>query len=438
MTSSHQFKFKEVFNITVIVAALGYFVDVYDLVLFLIVGKTSIRELIPGIPKSEEIANFKYLLNVQMMGMLVGGIFWGVMGDKKGRLSVLFGSIIMYSLANIANGLIAHIDAAPDNLITIYAIMRFIAGVGLAGELGAGVTLVMEIMGKETRGYGAMMVASIGVIGAVVAALIGMSDLGWEVTYYIGGGLGLLLLILRLGVFESGMFEKMKNEGVRKGDFFLLFKTKERMIRYIKCLLIGLPVWFIIGILVGLAPEIANILNVTGTVQQELCVMICYIGLVFGDIASGALSQVLKSRKKVFFIFYSLCCIFIAIYLNLNGVSYKVFYTLIFLLGFSVGFWAILIMVGSESFGTNVRATATTTVPNFVRGSLVLITLLFDLIYGFFPKGDSFSGLIPSAAIVTCIVMIISFGALYFLEETFGKDLNYLEQDPHYHEKNRS
>lgn len=425
------FRFKEVFNITVVVAALGYFVDVYDLVLFLIIGIKSLKDLLPGISNDNEalIETFQYLLNVQMFGMLIGGIFWGVLGDKKGRLSVLFGSIIMYSLANIANGLIAHLNADPDTTLKAYAVLRLIAGIGLAGELGAGITLVSEIMSKETRGYGTMMVASIGVMGAVAAAVIG-KYIGWEITYYIGGGLGISLLLLRIGVFESGIFKNLKEKDVSRGDFLLLFSNKKRAFKYIQCILVGLPVWYIIGILIGRGPLVAELLGVTGKVEQELCVMLCYTGLIFGDIASGALSQILRSRKKVFFIFYVMACVFIAIYLNLKGASPFVFYVLITALGFSVGFWAILVTVGSEQFGTNVRATAATTVPNFVRGSLVPISMLFQFTYDYFKANTSFEPMIATAAVVTTIVMLISFIALYFLEESFGKDLDYVEEDP--------
>lgn len=424
------FKFKEVFNITVIVAALGYFVDVYDLVLFLIIGIKSLKDLLPGISnnKAALIENFQYLLNVQMIGMLIGGIFWGILGDKKGRLSVLFGSIIMYSLANIANGLIAHLDADPDTTLKTYAVLRLIAGIGLAGELGAGITLVAEIMNKETRGYGTMIVASFGVTGAVAAGLIG-KFIGWEITYYIGGGLGISLLLLRIGVFESGIFKRLTETETSRGDFRLLFMNKKRAYKYLQCILVGLPVWYIIGILIGRAPLLADILKVKGEVEQEVCVMLCYIGLVFGDIASGVLSQILKSRKKVFFIFYTLASVCIAIYLNLHGVSSLVFYSLIVLLGFSVGFWAILVTVGSEQFGTNVRATAATTVPNFVRGSLVPISLLFQYTYDTLKSPSHPEPMVLTASIVTAIVMLISFLALYFLPESFGKDLNYIEEE---------
>ncbi len=405
---SKKIKISDVLNTTVIVAALGYFVDVYDLVLFLIVGKKSLAEI--GIASELVLPNFQYLLNVQMIGMLVGGLFWGILGDKKGRLSVLFGSIILYSLANIANGFVTTLDQ--------YAVLRFIAGFGLAGELGAGITLVSEIMHKDFRGYGTMIVASVGVTGAVAAALVGR--VGWQTAYFIGGGLGISLLLLRIGVFESGFFKNLEKKKVKQGNFFQLFQSPEIAWKYINCILIGLPVWFIIGILIARAPEIAKLLNVQGSIEQGNSIMLCYGGLVFGDLLSGALSQALKSRKKVFLIFYGLNIVFIGIYLNLYGATNALFYLLIFLMGFSVGFWAIFVTVASEQFGTNLRATVTTTVPNFVRGSLVLIAFIFDFLV-------TKIGVINTAYTVTAGILVISYFSLRGLKETFGRDLDFIE-----------
>jgi MFS family permease len=411
---------KNAVTTTVLVAALGYFVDVYDLVLFLIIGVKSIK----GIGFQENsIEDFQTLLDIQMIGMLLGGIFWGILGDKKGRLSVLFGSIIMYSLANIANGFV-DVFQDKDQAYMAYGILRFIAGFGLAGELGAGITLVSEVMSKEKRGYGTMIVASVGVTGAIVAALVG-KFMSWQTAYFIGGGLGLSLLALRIGVFESGMFEKSKRTDVAHGNFFDLFKNKKIALKYIYCIIIGSPIWFVIGILIGRAPEFAAEMGISGTavLEREYSIMFCYTGLVFGDIASGALSQLLKSRKKAFYIFYVFCMIQILIYLNLSNVSTTVYYVMITLLGFSVGFWAMFVTVASEQFGTNLRSTAATTVPNFVRGSLVLIAMLFDYLKG----PEKLASLTSAALVVAALLFIISFIAIYRLPETFGKDLDYVE-----------
>jgi MFS transporter, putative metabolite:H+ symporter len=405
--------FKNVFNVTVIVAALGYFVDVYDLVLFLVIGKESISDLFHGTLSPDQVLEkFQFLLNVQMIGMLIGGIFWGVLGDKKGRLSVLFGSIVLYSLANIANAFVPNME--------MYIVCRFFAGLGLAGELGAGITLVAEVMDKKYRGYGTMVVASVGVTGAVVAALVG-ANMGWKVAYIVGGALGLSLLLLRIGVFESGIFEKVQHQQVKKGNFWHLFSSPQIFFKYLHCILIGLPVWFIIGILVGRAPEIAKVLHIQGEVKQGMCVMLCYSGLIIGDLASGLISQWLGSRKKVFSIFYTLCAITIVVYLNLYQVPSWAFYSCIVMLGFSVGFWAVFVTVGSEQFGTNLRATVATTVPNFIRGSLVLIALVYDVIYA---RYDVFW----ASYTVSAVVLLISFYSLSKLQETFGKDLDYIEE----------
>ncbi len=410
---------KSVFNAAVVVAALGYFVDVYDLVLFLVIGVDSIIAL--GVSELDKIKEFQYLLNVQMIGMLIGGLVWGILGDKKGRLSVLFGSILVYSLANIANGFVSEIATIFNmDVMTTYAVLRFIAGFGLAGELGAGITLVSEVMSKENRGYGTMVVASVGVTGAVVAALVG-SAMGWKVAYFVGGGLGLSLLLLRIGVFESGIFKKLHNNSIQRGNFFALFKDSKIAFKYINCILIGLPVWFVIGLLVGRAPEYAKILNIVGQIDRKFCILFCYTGLIFGDVASGALSQILKSRTKVFYIFYAMCSCIILLYLNLQGASTVVFYSFITALGFSVGFWAMFVTVASEQFGTNLRATTTTTVPNFVRGSLVPVSILFDFI-------NEKLGLIQAGYMVGAITIGIALIALYNLKDTFGKDLDYLEE----------
>lgn len=407
--------FKNVFNVTVIVAALGYFVDVYDLVLFLVIGKDSIKAIFQeALTDAQVLQKFQYLLNVQMIGMLVGGIFWGVLGDKKGRLSVLFGSIFVYSIANIANAFVTDMNW--------YVACRFIAGVGLAGELGAGITLVSESMDKKYRGYGTMVVASIGVTGAVVAGLVG--NIGWKTSYLVGGGLGLSLLLLRIGVFESGIFQRTHQKSVSKGNFFYLFSNKRLFFKYLHCILIGLPIWFVIGVLVGRAPEIAKTLGVIEPIKQGTCVMLCYTGLIFGDLASGGLSQWLQSRKKAFAVFYILCAASILVYLNLNLISLSatVFYSAVTLLGFSVGFWAMFVTVGSEQFGTNMRATVATTVPNFIRGSLVLIAMLFDYIA---VRSDMFW----ASYAVSALLILISFYSLSRLEETFSKDLDYIEEE---------
>jgi len=412
---------KNAITTTVLVAALGYFVDVYDLVLFLIIGVKSIK----GIGFQENIIEeFQSLLDIQMLGMLIGGIFWGILGDKKGRLSVLFGSIILYSLANIANGFV-DVFQDKDQAFMAYGILRFIAGFGLAGELGAGITLVSEVMSKEKRGYGTMIVASVGVTGAIIAALVG-KFLSWQIAYFIGGGLGLSLLALRIGVFESGMFEKSKRSEVAHGNFFDLFKNKNIALKYVYCIIIGSPIWFVIGILIGRAPEFAAEMGISGTavLEREYSIMFCYTGLVFGDIASGALSQLLKSRKKAFYIFYVFCIVQILIYLNLSNVSATVYYVMITLLGFSVGFWAMFVTVASEQFGTNLRSTTATTVPNFVRGSLVLIAMLFDYLKG----PEKFASLTLAALVVTAFLFLISFIAVYRLPETFGKELDYVEE----------
>lgn len=406
---------KNILNITVMVAALGYFVDVYDLILFLVIGKKSLAELYPewaGQPILLE--QFQHLLDLQMIGMLIGGIAWGVIGDKKGRLAVLFGSIICYSVANLANAF------ATD--ITTYSALRFIAGFGLAGELGAGVTLVAELMDKNKRGLGTMIVAAVGVLGAVAAALVAQF-ISWQTSYIIGGVLGLGLLFLRMGIFESSMFTHAHEQNIPQGNFLMMFTNWNRFSRLLKCVLLGLPTWFVIGLLVARAPEIAKTLRVQGEIAQSLCIMFAYTGLVFGDLASGTVSQLLRSRKKSFALFYTLCSMMIFSYLNLHDVSSTIFYLAIFLLGFSVGFWAIFVTNASEQFGINLRASAATSVPNFARGSLVPIAWIFKE-----TLGATGGNMIASFYWVGGIIMLITFATLYFVQETFARDLDFYEK----------
>ena len=406
-----------ILNAAVIVAALGYFVDIYDLLLFGIVRTDSLKDL--GIAGDAIRNQGEYLISMQMFGMLFGGIIWGILGDKKGRISVLFGSILIYSVANIANGMVTTVDG--------YAFWRLIAGIGLAGELGAGITLVTESLPKEKRGYGTMIVASVGVSGAVAAYLVYQIFQDWRLCYYAGGVLGILLLFLRISISESGMFKKVQESAEKKGDFLSLFTNKKRFSKYMQCILIGIPLWFLVGVLITFSPEFAKALGVQGfeTIAAGKAIAWCYGGLVFGDIASGLLSQQLKSRKKVMYLFLTLNLIMVFIFLNAFGISASTFYTLCFIMGFSVGYWVLFVTIAAEQFGTNIRATVTTTAPNFVRGSLPLIII----IYGFF-RDTVFEGdILKSAMIVGTLLSVISVLALWKLKETFHTDLNYSEQE---------
>lgn len=397
-------------TLTVTVAALGYFVDIYDLLLFSIVRVPSLQSL--GVEGDQLLVAGERLLNMQMTGMLLGGLLWGVLGDRRGRLSVLFGSIIMYSAANLANAWVQSVEA--------YAWLRFIAGVGLAGELGAGITLVSEIMPKETRGYGTTIVAATGILGAVVAALVG--DLfDWRVSYIIGGVMGFALLALRIGVYESGMFESVKQIGASRGNVLQLFNTWERARKYAAVVLIGVPIWYVIGILITFSPEIGRALGMTEAPTAGRAVLFAYLGLAGGDFASGFLSQFIGSRRKVVLLFQLMTTAFVATYFVLAPFTLTAFYALCVALGFGVGYWAVFVTVASEQFGTNIRATATTTVPNVVRGSVVLLTSSVGWLR---PQ----VGVVNSAMIVGIVTLAIGFVALWGLEETFGKDLDYVEE----------
>lgn len=417
-TTSQKFKF--LFSLPVIVAALGYFVDIYDLTLFGIVRVESLNAL--GLD-TEKVGSL--ILNWQMFGLLVGGILWGVLGDKKGRLTVLFGSILVYSLANIACGFMPQLTFMDQT--TLYCILRFIAGVGLAGELGAGITLVSESLPKELRAIGTSLVAGFGLLGAVVAKLtVGFSG-DWTVTYFIGGGLGLALLLLRLGVVESGMFNHIKqNDSVEKGNFLSFFQNKERFIKYIKCIAIGLPTWFCIGIFAFFGNQFAIPLGIDGAIDPGNCIMWAYIGISAGDFASGFISHLLNSRKKA--IFWMLIFTLIGVILLLMGFAKTVngYYFFMAWLGLGTGYWAMFATMGAEQFGTNIRATAATTIPNMVRGSLPLMVILYNFI-----KEDFFTqtsdGVITASIVVGVIVFSLAFYSTLTIEETHNKDLDFIE-----------
>jgi len=397
-------------TLAIIVAALGYFVDIYDLILFGVIGRKSLGEL--GVPKENVEAAFAHLLDVQMLGMLVGGVLWGILGDKRGRLSVLFGSIVMYSIANIINGMLTTTE--------YYPLMRFVAGVGLAGELGAGITLVSEIMSKTARGWGTTIIAGVGVTGAIAAALIDRV-VHWTTAYYIGGVMGFALLLLRIGVRESGMFQALKSSDVSRGNFFALFTNRDRAKRYISVILCGVPVWYLIGILVNRAPKIAKDMGLQEAVTPGTAVMMAYIGLAVGDVASGVISQLIKSRRKTIALFLLLSAAGTAVYFSIAGQSVTLLYGACFAVGVGGGYWAVFVTVASEQFGTNLRSTVTTTAPNFVRGSLVLVSMGFAAL-------EPHIGPWKSAMVLGIVSITIALLALIPLHETFGKSLDFVEK----------
>lgn len=400
-----------VFNIAVLVAALGYFVDIYDLLLFSIIRVPSLHSM--GLSKEQITSSGESIISWQMAGLLIGGIIWGVMGDKKGRLSVLFGSIILYSLANIANGFAQNVEQ--------YKLIRFIAGLGLAGELGAGITLVSELIAKEKRGIATSLVAGIGLTGAVLAFIM-KENFHWRTCYFIGGGLGLLLLLLRISVFESGMFNQVKKTEVKRGSFLMLFTNADRFKRYLLNILVGLPNWFVIGVLITFSDKFGEEFGIREKIDPGKGIMYAYVAISIGDILIGFISQWLKSRKKALLIFYLITLLFIVLFFTAqwNGTAAGM-YWICAGLGFGTGFWAIFVTMGAEQFGTNLRATAATSIPNMVRGMLAIFTLpLFRAIRN---VTDYYTG----GWVTAIIIFSIALTALYFINETFGKDLNFIE-----------
>ncbi len=403
---------KSIFSIAIVVAALGYFVDIYDLLLFSIIRMPSLESF--GLSAEQVKIQGEGILIWQMVGLLLGGIIWGVMGDKKGRLSVLFGSILLYSLANIANGLVQNVDQ--------YKWVRFIAGLGLAGELGAGITLVSELVAKEKRGIATSLVAGIGLTGAVFAFVI-KQHFDWRTCYFIGGGMGILLLFLRISVFESGMYQLVRDSAIQKGNFIQLFTNRSRFKRYILNILIGLPTWLVIGLLITFSNEFGKQMGIKEKIDPGKAVMYAYVLISIGDIAIGFVSQWLKSRKMALYIFYAITIFFMVLFFTAqwNGTANGMYFICAGL-GLGTGFWAIFVTMAAEQFGTNLRATATTTIPNMVRGMLAIIILpLFRYL-------RDFTSYYNAGWITVIIIMSVSIVALVYIEETFGKDLNFVEQ----------
>jgi MFS transporter, putative metabolite:H+ symporter len=401
---------KAIIALAVIASALGFFVDAYDLLLFSIVRNQSLASF--GLSGDALLTTGIDLFNAQLIGMLIGGIVWGIVGDVYGRRSVLFGSIILYSLATLSNGLVQGIGA--------YGICRFIAGLGLAGELGAGATLVSELMSKEHRGYGTMIVASVGVLGVVTASLIG-DIFPWRTAYFIGGGLGIFLLALRFGVSESGLFARAKTEGVSRGNVIALITDAGRMKRYACLILMAMPIWYAIGILITFSPEIGKTLGLSPAPQAGKAVLFFYLGLTIGDLTTGYASQLLRNRKKIIAVFMGLSVVFCACLFLLGGASAGIFYTWCGLIGWASGYWAIFITVSAEQFGTNVRATVAVTAPNMVRGLTALLTIAFKWL-------KPGMGTVQSAVVIGAIVVAVAAFALGRLEETYGRDLDFYEK----------
>lgn len=396
--------------LAIIASALGFFVDLYDIIILSIVRSKSLLEM--GVPETELLSKGVFLINVQMVGMLIGGFVWGIIGDKMGRLSVLFGSIILYSTATFANAY------APN--FEIYLLLRFLAGVGLAGELGAAITLVTEQMPQKYRGIGPAIIGGSGMLGAIVGAYIG-GKYTWQFTYQLGGGLGFALLILRLGVLESGLFNAMKDKTSNKGNLRLLFKNKDYIIKYVSICVLGFPVWYVNGVVMTFTPEIAKAWGMTEIPSVSTVFTYYFIGLTFGDLTGGFVSQYLKSRKKAIRLYLSMYAVAAVVFFMVGNQSLTLYYGLLLFLGFCVGYSIVLLTLAAEQYGTNIRATVTTSSLNILRATVIPQTLLFGFL-------SPYIGIVNSAMVVGVVAILLAFWGLSNLEETFHKDLNYTEE----------
>ena len=408
---------KRTLYLTILIASLGYFVDIYELLMFSIVRRPSLLAL--GVPdvSYEMLAASTKVINWQMVGLLLGGVFWGVMGDKKGRLSVLFGSILLYSIANFATGYVQTVDQ--------YAWARFIGGLGLAGELGAGITLVSELMPRSKRGLGTSFVAGIGILGAVFAYYIYYFSQDWRLCYKVGGVLGILLLLLRVSIAESLLFQQARaHKGISRGNFFLFFTSWKRFQKYGLAILVGLPTWYVVGILLNFSNRFAEELYGTNAIDTSKATMLGYLGLAIGDITIGFVSQYFQSRKKAILVFYGLTLLACVLFFSSMNHSDQSMYWICMLLGFSTGYWALFVTMGAEHFGTNLRATAATTIPNMVRGALPLINMLFkDVGIGKFKLGFVQSGILTGIVVLSLAIL-----ANLRSEDTFQKEMDYHEE----------
>lgn len=407
---------------TIVVAGLGYFVDLFDLLLFSVVRSSSLTALGSG---SRLLEDGAFVQNVQLVGLMVGGIAWGMLGDRRGRRTVLFGSILVYSVATFAN---AFVTSVPQ-----YAALRFVAGVGLAGELGAALTLVSELVHPAKRGTATAIVAMLGVLGAVAAALVG-DHLDWRWAYAIGGLMGFALLALRLGVRESSLFANVSASGSSlassRGRLRALFATRERAARYLKCILVGIPIWYAVPVLVTFAPEVAAAVGVRERVSAGQAVLWFYACTSLGDVASGLLGQWWHSRRAAVAVFLTILTVAVALLLIGVADSARGYLALVGLLGFGAGYWAVMITMAVEQFGTDLRATVGTSVPTFVRASGVLITSLF-LTLRDLPDISRMSGghaVAFSAAVTGVLCLVLAVWALATSHETFGRDLRFTEE----------
>jgi len=404
---------KTVFSLTVIVGALGFFVDIFDLLLFNIIRKPSLASL--GLSESQVLSQGELILSLQMIGQLIGGIVWGIMGDKKGRLSVLFGSIVLYSLASIANGFVT--DPVQ------YTILRFIAGFGLAGELGASITLTSEMLSKEKRGIASTVIATTGVFGAIAAYFVfKLSGENWRFCYFIGGGMGIALLFLRMSVAESGMFASLKQTHIVGGNFLMFFNNKDRFFRYLRGVLIGVPVWYVIGVLITFSDKFGKEMGIEN-IEPAKAVLYQYAALVLGDVSAGLLGNYLKSRKKALFVFYAILCFFILLFFLQKGGSAFQMYLICAGLGLGSGISVLYITMSAEQFGTNLRASAAISIPNMVRGFLPLVLLLFKSIRSY--PGISY---ITGGWITGVIVIGFALVSTWYTKESYGNDLDFIEE----------
>jgi MFS transporter, putative metabolite:H+ symporter len=391
------------------VAALGYFVDVYDLLIF---GAERVESLqAVGVPKEDMKDVGILILNFQMAGLILGGFLFGILADKLGRLKVLFASILLYSVANIANAFVTTVPA--------FAGARFFAGIGLAGELGVALSWISESLERRQRTIATMIVSAIGLFGGIAAALVG-SVCHWKTSYIIGGVMGLILLVLRISVKESKIFIKNQFKDIKRGDLIELFGSRKQLYKYLLCVFAGAPAVVFINLYITLTPEFALAFGITEPVSVSTAIMVYLMVFAVSDILCGFLSKLMQKRKGPLLIYACMQIFATAYFLLAPPDTAMGYYYRCAFLGFSIGYWGILITNSVEQFGTNIRATVATSTPNLIRGLTIPASLIFtNLIPAY--------GLVRSGAIVGFSLIVISIISILLLKDKFENNLNFTE-----------
>jgi MFS family permease len=406
-STTAQYSRKDILMISV--AALGYFVDLYDMLIFSSERVEALGSI--GVAKQKMGEVGLMLQNYQMLGLVIGGFLFGILADKFGRLRVLFASILLYSVANIGNAFVTNVPA--------FAVARLIAGIGLAGELGVALSWISESLKPQQRTIATTIVSAFGLLGGVVAAIMA-THFHWQTSYMIGGIMGLVLLAFRVSLNESKLFEQTRQSSAKKGNLFQLLSNKKQLKKFVLCVLSGAPAFVLLSIYVTLAPEFGAAFGITEQISVAHGIMVFLIVFAMSDVACGLLSKIMRKRKTPLLIFACLQILSIGYYLLVPPQTVEAFYFRCMLLGFSAGYWGILITNSLEQFGTNIRATVATSTPSLIRGMTIPASIFFTVV-------SKQTSLVTAGAIVGFSLVAISIVSILLLDDKFENDLNFME-----------